>query len=84
MPQRHHRLRQRNARTGVGKGGAGMTGEHLHLPGEAGNALLFQAKCLDHPHATDAFGEVLADLVIGGAHGTVEGDQAIGLHNEQP
>ncbi|MNO00157.1 hypothetical protein D3C81_2199790 [compost metagenome] len=61
-----------------------MVGEHLDLPGEAGNALLLQAKGLDHPHATDAFCQVLADLVVGSGHGAIKRDQAIGLHHEQP
>ncbi|MNN01257.1 hypothetical protein D3C81_1138680 [compost metagenome] len=84
MPQRDYRLGQRDARAGIGQGRAGVAGEHADLAGETFDALALQAERLDHPHATDAFGQILADLVVGGAHGAIKRDQAIGLHHEQP
>ncbi|MNE24898.1 hypothetical protein D3C80_1182070 [compost metagenome] len=84
MPQCHHRLWQRNARAGVGQGCPCVAGEHVHLAGETLDALALQTECLDHPYTTDAFGQVLADLVVGGAYRSVKADQAIGLHDEQP
>ncbi|MNF75887.1 hypothetical protein D3C84_579790 [compost metagenome] len=84
MPQRDDRLRQRNPRTGIGEGLAGMLGEHRHLPGETLDAAVFQAKRFDHPHAADAFAEVLIDPVVGLADGAVEADQTLGLAHENP